>query len=346
MSGTSEIDDRVFGDSAFQRDDDGDDAIFYSTDRMVAHLDTAALEVVSATIASLVVETSPKVLDLMASWDSHLDGVSHPGRVVGLGMNANELESNPALDERLVHDLNREPRLPLGDESFDVVVNTVSVDYLTRPVEVFAEVGRVLRPGGLFLVLFSNRFFPAKAVRIWREAGPAERQVLVESFFRSSGAFGPTESLVVHGRPRPAADRYAATGLPSDPVHAVWAEKAGGPPGRPERRPPDFDPWFIRDPEELKRRKSEVGRTMSCPYCGSSLLKWAVPQTPFTEWDQEYLHVCFNDQCPFLLRGWDVMTRQGNAGFSYRMMFNPANQRCMSLPVPSVAALRESIVEE
>ena len=62
-----------------------------------------------------------------------------------------------------MHDLNRTPTLPFEDESFDVVLNTVSVDYLTRPFEVFAEVGGVLRPGGLFLVTFSNRAFPQKA---------------------------------------------------------------------------------------------------------------------------------------------------------------------------------------
>lgn len=344
MSRAAEIQNLVFTDRAFQRDDDRADEIFYQTDRMVPHLDAAALEAVTEIITSLVVESRPEILDLMASWDSHLGERLEPARVVGLGMNLNELEANPVLDSRLVHNLNRDPILPFDDGSFDAVLNTVSVDYLTRPCEVFEEVSRVLRPGGIFLVLFSNRFFPEKVVRMWREAGQQERRVLVEDFFASCDAFGATESYEVHGRPRPEADRWAHTGLPSDPVHAVWAEKRGGSPDRPTRKPPELDPWFVRDPEKLERRKAEVARTMACPYCETPLLRWAVPQTPFTEWDQDFLHVCFNDRCPYLLRGWHAMEKQGNAGFSYRLMFNPRNQRCMPLPVPSLGALRESIV--
>ena len=345
MSRAAELQKTMFTDRAFQRDDDRDDGHFYRTDRMVPHLDAAALEAVTEIISSLVVESRPEILDLMASWDSHLGDRLAPARVVGLGMNRNELEANPRLNAWLVHDLNREPILPFADASFDVVLNTVSVDYLTRPFEVFEEVARVLRPGGLFLVLFSNRFFSEKVVRVWREAGQQERQLLVEDYFSSCRVFDPTSSTVVQGRPRPEKDRYAYTGLPSDPVHAVWAEKEGGNPNRPKRRPPEFEPWFVSDPEELERRKAEVARTMTCPYCDTVLSKWAVPQTPFIEWDQEFLHVCFNDRCPYLLRGWQAMENQGNPGFSYRLMFNPGNRRCMPLPVPSLRALRESIVD-
>ena len=89
-------------------------------------------------------------------------------------------QDRAVLDERVVRDLNADPRLPFADGSFDVVLNTVSVDYVTRPLELFREVGRVLRPGGLFLVIFSNRYFPEKAVRIWRESSEQERILIVE----------------------------------------------------------------------------------------------------------------------------------------------------------------------
>ena len=82
-------------------------------------------------------------------------------------MNAAELEANPLAAERTVHDLNANPRLPLADESVDDAVCCVSVDYLVRPVEVFRDVARVLRPGGRFVCTFSNRLFPTKAVRGW-----------------------------------------------------------------------------------------------------------------------------------------------------------------------------------
>jgi hypothetical protein len=170
--------------------------------------------------------------------------------------------------------------------------------------------------------------------------------MIVEDYLGSCELLGPTASYSVQGRPRPETDRYAHLGLPSDPVFAVWAERAGGAAGRPERRPPELEPWFIRDPEELERRKAAVAETMACPYCSDRLRTWAVPQTPFTEWDQEFLYVCFNDRCPYLLRGWRAMAEQGNSGFSYRLMFNPGNGRCLPMPVPSLKALRESIVDE
>ena len=336
----------VFDERAFEREDESEDRAFYETDRMVSHLDAEARRVVAEIIGALVVEERPEILDLMASWDSHLPDGMRPARVVGLGLNARELEANRALGERVVHDLNREPRLPFGDASFDVVLNTVSVDYLTRPFEVVAEAARVLRPGGMLLVLFSNRYFPEKVVRVWREAGDAERLLIVQDYLRSSELLAGCETFTVQGRPRPETDRYANLGLPSDPIFAVWAERRGGAEGRPERRPPDLDPWFAHDPDELERRKAAVGETMRCPYCDDRLRKWAVPQTPFTEWDEEHMYICFNDRCPYLLRGWQAMARQGNAGFSYRFMYIPGNHLCTAIPVPGLKAFRESIVDD
>jgi SAM-dependent methyltransferase len=346
MAGHESTGDIAFVDDAFSREDESDDRLFYAVDRLVPHLDEEARRSVSAIIAALVVEERPVVLDLMASWDSHLDEARDLGRVVGLGLNRTELEANPRLDERIVHDLNRDPILPFADATFDVVLNTVSVDYLTRPFEVVAEVGRILRPGGLFLILFSNRFFPEKVIRMWRDANNDQRRSIVEEYLQSCELFGPVGSYEVHGRPRSENDRYADTGLPSDPVFAVWAEKLGGAPGRPIRRPPELDPWFVREPEELARRTALVGETKRCPYCDEPLCKWAVPQTPFTEWDEEFFHVCFNDGCPYLLRGWRAMERQGNRGFTYRLMYNPGNDRCGPMPIPSLSALRASIVDD
>lgn len=142
---------------AFTRLDEEPDAGFYARDRMVEHLDEVALATVERLIGALAIAPRPTILDLMASVDSHLPSALAPAEVVGLGLNERELAANDALTERVIHDLNRDPRLPFEDARFDLVVNTVSVDYLTRPLEVFAEVGRVLKPDGLFLVVFSNR---------------------------------------------------------------------------------------------------------------------------------------------------------------------------------------------
>jgi hypothetical protein len=95
----------------------------------------------------------------------------------------------------------------------------------------------------------------------------------------------------------------------------------------------------------VERRKRTVAATHECPYCGTKLKRWAVPQTPFTEWDTEEMRVCFNDRCPYYLRGWEAMHGQGNFGFSHRFMLDPDRQVCTSVPVPSAKALREGIIE-
>ncbi|MGA7877083.1 MAG: ogr/Delta-like zinc finger family protein, partial [Desulfoferrobacter sp.] len=82
-----------------------------------------------------------------------------------------------------------------------------------------------------------------------------------------------------------------------------------------------------------------------CPHCGEIMRKWAVPNTPFTTWDNEFMYICFNDTCPYLMRGWEAMNKQGNRGLSYRLMYDPIRDRCMPVPIPSLDALKESIVE-
>jgi hypothetical protein len=338
----------VYPPEAFGREDETDDRSFYTVDRFVSHLDDAALDTVKAFIGGLVVESDPVVLDLMASWDSHIPDHIHPARLVGLGLNENELRRNADLTEYVVHDLNNEPILPFPSETFDVVLNTVSVDYIVRPFEVFREVGRILKPGGLFLVLFSNRYFPPKVVNIWRRSSEQERVLLVEDYFKAVRCFEPTRLGVSQGKPRPAGDKYAGRGLPSDPVYAVYAEKSGVGAGSKARRLPGLDSETVSaaDPKSIAKRKREVKHTLCCPHCGQRLAKWAVPQTPFTAYDLEYLYVCFNDHCPYLLRGWDAMAGQGNLGFSHRFMYMRERDTFGSLPVPSLNALRESIVEE
>ncbi|MEJ5365886.1 MAG: methyltransferase domain-containing protein [Desulfosoma sp.] len=350
MAGRNAIQEKVhqwvYGEDAFRRLDESDDAVFYKTDRFVSHLDRTALETVEQIIGALVIEDRPVILDLMAGWDSHIPDGLNAAEVVGLGLNENELKSNKALTRYVLHDLNADPKLPFADNSFDVVLNTVSVDYMTRPFEVFAEVGRVLKPGGMLLVIFSNRMFPQKAVKIWKESSEEERIILVEDFFHSVPDFGEVHLIVSKGKPRPADDKYAHLGIPSDPVYAMWAEKKGAPKGRRKRPAVALSAGEPASPQELEERKRRVGKTLQCPHCGERMKKWKIPQTPFTEWDNEFMYICFNDACPYLLRGWSVMESQGNRGFSYRMMYNPDRDVLLPVPVPNLRALKESIVED
>jgi len=326
------------------REDESEDAAFYSLPRMVSHLDATALSTVELLTTELILEGDSSVLDLMASVDSHLPSRRTFTRVTGLGMNLEEMKANPWLTESVVHDLNTDPTLPFTDDVFEVVLNVVSVEYLTRPVEVFQEVGRVLKPGGLFLVVFSNRWFPSKVVRVWEDANEEERMGMVEEFFQMAGLFETPQGFISMGLPRPPADQYFSLGLPSDPVFAVFAEKEGGPDGRPSRQVPR-DPARIEvDPAEVRIRKETVGETLECPYCLEPLSKWEVPDDPCIDWPNDYLYLCFNDSCPFVVKGWRHMWNQGIMGTSYRYLFNPEKGTSMTVPIRGLADLRPGIV--
>ena len=195
----------------FDRADPGSDERFYGPPRFVTHIDEAAIAAVGDLYAELHLEGD--VLDLMGSWVSHFR--QRPERLTVLGMNTAELSANPQASTTIVHDLNADPCLPFDDDTFDAAVCCVSVDYLTRPVEVFRDVGRVLRPGGTFVCTFSNRVFPTKAIRGWLEADDDGRCRIVTAYFRESGAFEEPQQA----RRTPLHQR-------GDPLLAVWARSA------------------------------------------------------------------------------------------------------------------------
>ena len=198
----------------FDRQDPASDVAFYSFPRFVTHIDAGAIDAVGALYEELAV--AGDVLDLMGSWVSHF--VHPPAHLTVLGMNEAELAANPQAASTVVHDLNAEPRLPFGTASFDAAVCCVSVDYLIRPVEVFAEVGRTLRPGAPLVSTFSNRCFPTKAIRGWLMSTDAQHCEIVARYFRLSGVFDePTVE-----RRTPAAHR-------GDPLFAVWARRSDRP---------------------------------------------------------------------------------------------------------------------
>ncbi|CAJ1327888.1 unnamed protein product [Effrenium voratum] len=159
-----------YRDKDFFRLDQGDDAEFYKEPRLVKHLEDKTLQSLTAFYAQVFPTTPFRALDLCSSWVSHYPSPA-PERLAATGMNAEELQRNAQATDWTVQDLNAEPKLPYKDQEFDVVTNTVSVDYLTKPLEVFREVYRVLRPGGLAIVAFSNRCFLSKLVSIWRLGG-------------------------------------------------------------------------------------------------------------------------------------------------------------------------------
>ena len=194
----------------FDRADPADDEVFYAPPRLVVHIDDGAIAAVGALYEELGL--AGMVLDLMGSWVSHFR--RPPDELTVLGMNATELAGNPAAAATVVHDLNATPRLPFADDTFEAAVCCVSVDYLVRPIEVFADVARVVRPGGVFVCTFSNRCFPTKAIRGWLATSDDEHCEIVAEYFRRAG-----------GWDEPVIERRTDRELPGDPLFAVWAQQ-------------------------------------------------------------------------------------------------------------------------
>lgn len=326
---------------AFKREDERDDASFYAQPRRVSHLDSQALETVQELIQHLVVEDEPDVLDLMASVDSHLPSHLQTCRVTGLGLNGEELEANQALDVRVVHDLNHEPRLPFADASFDVVLNVVSIGYVTQPLELFTEIARALRPGGLCLIVFSNRSFPTKEVRVWELLHQDELTEYVAHWFSRIPDFEAAQTWRSLGRPRPADDRHAGQGGPSDPVFAVWADLRGAPAGRADRTPPAITP-SRPDPDVVAARTDAIPETNACPHCEEALRVWAISEHPMTTWDHDLL-VCVNDGCPYVVGGWEAFYQQGVPGHTTRFCYDPRSKSRVGIAVPSLNVIKDAL---
>jgi len=202
-----------FASEHFGRVDPAADALFYEMPRLVKHIDEPACAALARHLRR-VLPAGGAILDLMSSYASHLpDGVSF-GSVIGLGMNATELAANPQLTAGVIHDLNRVPAIPFADRTFDACLITVSVQYLTRPVEVFADIARALAPGAPCIVSFSNRMFPTKAVAIWRALGDADHARLIARYFAAAGGFDA-----------PSFDDLSPLPGRSDPLFAVSARR-------------------------------------------------------------------------------------------------------------------------
>ena len=198
----------------FQRVDESDDRDFYVVPRLVIHVDehgSAAL----TEFYGRVLKSSARVLDLMSAYHSHLPDDREYAKIVGLGMNVTELLENMVLRGGVVQDLNRLPALPFADDSFDACLISFSIQYLTQPVRVLADVARVLQSGGDIYVAYTNRLFPTKAVAVWRACSDAERTQLIGSYFAEAGGYTDIT-----------AERLVEGGAGFDPLYVVSARRA------------------------------------------------------------------------------------------------------------------------
>eukprot|EP00879_Flechtneria_rotunda_P004309 GHRR01004559.1.p1 GENE.GHRR01004559.1~~GHRR01004559.1.p1 ORF type:complete len:304 (+),score=82.47 GHRR01004559.1:176-1087(+) len=206
----------------FLRYDESDDSVFYDAPRYVYHIDDGAVKALTEFYAQVFPPSGQEdvaILDICSSWVSHYPQGYTAGRIVALGMNEEELKANKQVTEHVVHDLNLEPALPFPDNSFDIITNAVSVDYLNKPMEVFQEIHRVLKPGGKAYMSFSNRCFPTKAIALWTATGDEDHIWIVGSYFHYSVPGGFQQPQCKDISPR--------GGLfgKSDPMYVVWAQK-------------------------------------------------------------------------------------------------------------------------
>jgi SAM-dependent methyltransferase len=137
------------------------------------------------------------------------------GRVLDLcGSSADHFDVPP--DELMAFDGDANAKLPYGDDAFDDVLCSGGVGSMTHPRETFAEVARVVRPGGRFVCTFARVLYAPGAVQGWVATDDAGRVRIVRAYFSLVPAFGPAESDL----------RTSLTGA-GDRLWAVWAAKRG-----------------------------------------------------------------------------------------------------------------------
>ncbi|NJM96334.1 MAG: class I SAM-dependent methyltransferase [Phormidesmis sp. RL_2_1] len=206
--------------------DSSNDALFYDSPRFVTHVDEGFIAQLTALYRDRIPPNS-RVFDMMSSWVSHLPTDVVYAHVEGHGLNETELARNQQLNHYFVQNLNENQTLALKDCSFDAVVNTVSVQYIQYPEKIFAEVYRILKPGGVAIFSFSNRMFYEKAIAAWRERSEAGRVALVKQYFEAIPGFGNIETIVNQSRSPVFLQMMAQLtgGGGSDPFYAVIAER-------------------------------------------------------------------------------------------------------------------------
>jgi SAM-dependent methyltransferase len=203
--------------------DDTDDKLFYDYPRFVTHVDEGFIQQLTDLYRDRL-KPNTRILDMMSSWVSHLPQDIAFAHVEGHGLNAEELARNPQLNHYFVQNLNENPQLPLPDQDFDAVLNCVSVQYLQYPEAVFSEIHRILKPGGVAIISFSNRMYFQKAIQAWREGTEASRVELVKGYFSAVPGFTPPEVIARQSTLPNFLQWMGVTG--GDPFYAVIAYRS------------------------------------------------------------------------------------------------------------------------
>ncbi|MEA5509720.1 methyltransferase domain-containing protein [Crocosphaera sp. UHCC 0190] len=202
--------------------DPTNDQDFYAFPRFVTHVDQGFIDQLT-TLYRQRLQPNTRILDLMSSWVSHLPDDIEFSHIEGHGMNQEELDKNPRLDHYFVQNLNDNPKFPLDNASFDAVLIAVSVQYLQYPEAIFSEIHRILKPGGIVIISFSNRMFYQKAITIWRDGTDLSRIQLVKGYFQEVSGFNKPE-IISNTSPLPSFLQILGI-IGSDPFYAVISSK-------------------------------------------------------------------------------------------------------------------------
>ncbi|GBE91332.1 class I SAM-dependent methyltransferase [Nostoc cycadae] len=202
--------------------DNTDDQLFYAYPRFVTHVDDGFIQQLTDLYRDRL-QPNTRILDMMSSWVSHLPEEIEFAHIEGHGLNAEELARNPRLNHYFVQNLNENPQIPIPDQDFDAVLICVSVQYIQYPEAIFSEIYRILKPGGIVIISFSNRMFFQKAIQAWRDASETTRVELVKHYFNSIPGF-TTPEVIVRQSTTPYFLQLMGIGA-GDPFYAVIAHR-------------------------------------------------------------------------------------------------------------------------
>lgn len=201
----------------FRRYDETTDGEFYSSPRYTRHIDDDAVKALTK-FHTKFFKNGDDILDLCASIESYVPPFLQTN-IIGLGMNEDELKANSRLSSWNICDLNIDPKLPYKANSFDFVICALSIDYLTKPLDVCEEIGRVLKPNGQVLISFSDRVFSTKAVQMWMGSSNEDHIYIVASYLHYCHKFADIQVDDI-------SPRRIGNSLSGDPLYVISAKRA------------------------------------------------------------------------------------------------------------------------
>ncbi len=166
--------------------DISDDQIFYQQPRYVHHL-SASFRSRLTNLYREYLHQHHVILDLMSSWVSHLPDNIKYKKIIGHGMNEDELNYNKRLDRFWIQNFNKTQNMPIEDSSIDAGLIVAGWQYLQYPENVSLELSRIIKSDALLIISFTNRAFWTKAPNIWTYSSEEKRIEYVNNVLTANG---------------------------------------------------------------------------------------------------------------------------------------------------------------